>query len=156
MTDTSAEAAVVQMMAALYHEDPPQKPVDPESFGRTIRRFLDQTHTGRIVLFWLLDEIVGYAIVVPYWSNELGGSLAFLDELYVVPQARKRGIATAFLNSLREQRPFDALVALLEVSPDNVRAKRLYAAMGFRKRKNETMVLPLNDVIQRPSTSPSD
>ena len=143
MVDSSAERAVTDMMAGLYREDPPQKPIDPDAFGRTIHRFLDHPLTGQIILFWMNKEIVGYAIVVPYWSNELGGMLAFVDELYVLPQARRRGIASAFLKTIVEQRPFDAVAAMLEASPDNVRAKRLYSAMGFQKRKNETMVLPL-------------
>ena len=144
MVDGASETVVVDMMAGLYREDPPQNPVDPENFRRTIRRFLDHPDSGQIFLFWTEDEIVGYAIVVPYWSNELGGTLAFVDELYVVPGARRRGIASAFLNDIREQRPFSAVAAMLEVSPDNVRARQLYSALGFQKRKNETMVLSLS------------
>jgi ribosomal protein S18 acetylase RimI-like enzyme len=143
MVDGAFETVVAEMMAGLYREDPPQNPVDPDSFRRTTRRFLDHPDTGQVILFWKHDEIVGYAILVPYWSNELGGNLAFVDELYVVPQARNRGIATAFLNHVREQRPFEAVVAMLELSPDNVRARRLYSAIGFQKRKNEAMVLSL-------------
>lgn len=143
MVDRATEQVVAAMMAALYREDPPQKPVDPASFRRTIAHFLDHRETGQITLFWMGDEIVGYAIVIPYWSNELGGNLAFVDELYVVPEVRRRGIASAFLMGIREQRPFEAIAAMLEISPENARAQQLYAAMGFQKRKNETMVLSL-------------
>ena len=143
MVDSSAERAVTDMMAGLYREDPPQKPIDPDAFQRTVHRFLDHPLTGQIILFWMNKEIVGYAIVVPCWSNELGGTLAFVDELYVVPHARRRGIASAFLNDLRKHRPFQAVAAMLEVSPDNARARQLYAALGFQKRKNETMALSL-------------
>jgi ribosomal protein S18 acetylase RimI-like enzyme len=153
MVDSESETVVTEMMAGLYREDPPQNPVDSENFRSTIRRFLDHRESGQVILFWMQDEIVGYTIIVPYWSNELGGTLAFVDELYVVPGARRRGIASAFLNHIREQRPFNAVAAMLEVSPDNARARQLYSAMGFQKRKNETLVLPLAEGCCRPQST---
>src|SRR5262249_15334493 len=118
------EDRVVEMMSGLYREDPPQKPVNPESFRRTVRHFLDHPEAGRIFEFWSLQEVVGYAIVVPYWSNELGGTLACLDELYVVAGSRRQGIATAFLDHLRRERPFDSVL----VMPGGVTRQRAGAA----------------------------
>ena len=59
MVDSAAERVVTDMMAGLYREDPPQKPIDPDSFQRTIRRFLDHPETGQVILFCMQDEIVG-------------------------------------------------------------------------------------------------
>jgi hypothetical protein len=30
----------------------------------------------------------GYALLIPYWSNELGGTLLYVDEIFVIPEAR--------------------------------------------------------------------
>ncbi len=41
-------------------------------------------------------QLVGYAILIPYWSNEFGGNLLFIDELFVSPAF---GAATALWRS---------------------------------------------------------
>ncbi|MAG37477.1 MAG: hypothetical protein CL878_14675 [Dehalococcoidia bacterium] len=62
-----------------------------------------------------------------------GGAVQLIDHLAVQPADRKQGIGRCLLetalSSLRQQ---GALVATLEVDPDNVAAGRLYAAAGFR------------------------
>ncbi len=62
-----------------------------------------------------------------------GGTVQLLDHLAVRPAARQQGIGrhllAAALSALRRQ---GALVATLEVEPDNTVARNLYAAAGFR------------------------
>jgi ribosomal protein S18 acetylase RimI-like enzyme len=134
-------AMLVGMMRALYAEDPASTPPDPAHFPKTIDAMLSDPHRGSIVLIMLGHEVVGYAIVVPFYSNELGGTLAFLDELFVTPPVRGQGIASAVFAFLREARPFNAIGILLEVTPSNTRAFELYSRMGFQERTNRTMVL---------------
>ena len=40
------------------------------------------------MLFLEQHDIRGYAIVIPFWSNEVGGNVLFIDELFVKPPAR--------------------------------------------------------------------
>ena len=62
-----------------------------------------------------------------------GGTVQLIDHLAVRPAAQQQGIGhcllAAALSALQRQ---GALVATLEVEPDNVVARRLYAAAGFR------------------------
>jgi hypothetical protein len=44
--------------------------------------------------------LLGYALLIPYWSNEFGGVLLFVDELFVLREVRNRGIGHSFFRFL--------------------------------------------------------
>jgi ribosomal protein S18 acetylase RimI-like enzyme len=132
MTDRRFQADVLRMMGELYEHDDLR--VDPASFPKTIDYVLANPSRGRVVLAVENDRAQGYALVIPYWSNEWGGMVALLDELLVDREFRGRGIAKAFLRFLERERPFDAVVVLLEVSPQNTQARALYESVGFTDR----------------------
>jgi len=132
MTDRRFQADVLRMMGELYEHDDIR--VNPASFPKTIDYVLANPTRGRIVLAVENDRVQAYALVIPYWSNEWGGTVALLDELLVDREFRGRGIAKAFLQFLERERPFDAVVVMLEVSPQNTQARALYESMGFADR----------------------
>jgi ribosomal protein S18 acetylase RimI-like enzyme len=132
MTDRRFEADVLRMMGELYEHDDLR--ADPASFPKTIDYVLANPSRGRIVLAVEDDRVLAYALVIPYWSNEWGGMVALLDELLVDREFRGRGIAKTFLRFLERERPFDAVVVVLEVSSQNPRARALYESMGFTDR----------------------
>jgi GNAT superfamily N-acetyltransferase len=135
-----AESDALAMMRALYEEDPPSSPVDPARFAATVETLLAEPSRGSILLIEERSTTCGYAILIPYWSNEFGGTILYVDELFVVPQARNRGIAHQFFDFLAKTRPFDAVALALEVSPANERARRLYESVGFAPRRNVTLI----------------
>ena len=139
MSDLQHKAEVLTMMHGLYSEDEAPSPVDQSRFPLTIDFFLANPSQGRIILFEEGTSLRGYALLVPYWSNEFGGSLVVVDELFVTPMARNRGIARTFFRFLGEHRPFEAVALTLEVSPGNTGARRLYESLGFTCRRNSLL-----------------
>lgn len=131
------------MMRALYDEDRAAHPVDDAGFPKTVEVLLADPSRGQIVLFDEGELLQGYALLIPYWSNEFGGTLLFVDELFVTPHARGRGIAKSFFRYLREQRPYKAVALALEVTPANAKAHSLYTSLGFEKRENSLLTLRL-------------
>jgi ribosomal protein S18 acetylase RimI-like enzyme len=131
---------LLAMMQALFDEDPPSVPVDASRFPATIETLLAEPARGTILLFEAGGRTCGYAILIPYWSNEYGGTILYVDELYVVPQARNRGIARQFFEFLSASKPYDPIALALEVSPANARARRLYESIGFARRRNLTFL----------------
>jgi len=79
---------------------------------------------------------MGYVIISFGWSVEFGGLDGFIDEIYLRPAVRGRGIASETLLSLPKALAGAGITALhLEVDRDNDRAKRLYARAGFKPRE---------------------
>jgi len=132
MTDRRFQADVIRMMGELYEHD--NLRVDHASFPKTIDYVLANPSRGRIILAVENDRVQAYALVIPYWSNEWGGIVALLDELLVDREFRGRGVAKAFLRFLERERPFDAVVVVLEVSSQNTQARSLYESVGFIDR----------------------
>jgi GNAT superfamily N-acetyltransferase len=135
---------LLAMMQGLYAEDPPSVPIDVSRFPATIETLLAEPARGTILLFEQAGRTCGYAILIPYWSNEYAGTILYVDELFVVRPARNHGIAHHFFEHLAKTKPFDAIALALEVSPANERAHRLYASVGFTRRRNETLLRRLD------------
>jgi len=78
---------------------------------------------------------IGYIIVTFGWSVEFGGMDGFIDEIYIRPGVRGRGVASEVLLSLPRALAGGGVKALhLEVGTENTTAQRLYARAGFRLR----------------------
>lgn len=144
LTDRDDAKEVLAMMRALYVEDPSAFPVDPSRFPATVEHLLAEPSHGSIIVFKKEAAVCGYAVLIPYWSNEYGGMLLYVDELFVTPAARNLGIAHEFFEFLSQARPFDAVAICLEVSPANLRAQRLYESIGFSCRRNATWLRRLS------------
>jgi ribosomal protein S18 acetylase RimI-like enzyme len=100
-----------------------------------IAPLLDGIPHGAAYLIGPARAPMGYVIVSFGWSVESGGMNGVLDEIYLRPAVRGRGIATEILISLPKALAGAGLVALnLEVDHANERALRLYARAGFKAR----------------------
>jgi ribosomal protein S18 acetylase RimI-like enzyme len=143
MEDLTHAETVLGMMNRLYAEDGSLAHIDTTHFPQTLDKLLAHPHAGRIVLLQVDGEVRGYALLIPYWSNEFGGFLVFVDELYVIEASRGRGLGSGFFRWLVHERPFDAVAIFLEVTPDNQRARRLYQRLGFTERTFRTLLLRL-------------
>jgi ribosomal protein S18 acetylase RimI-like enzyme len=129
------DEAIVSMCLALNREDPGQDRVSEAQVRRTLSTLREAPARGRAVVLELAGKPSGYAFLIGYWSNEIGGELCCLDEIYVAPEARSQGHGTALIEALaREEGPWPrgAVAITLEVTPQNLRALRFYERIGFR------------------------
>ena len=84
---------------------------------------------------------IGYVVICFGWSVEFGGLDAMIDEIYVRPGVRGRGIATEAMIALPRALAQGGLRAVhLEVDRENAAALKLYARAGFRARENAMLM----------------
>lgn len=99
---------------------------------------------GRAWLIVEAGETVGYAVLCLGFGIEYGGPDAFVDDLYLVPHARGRGLGRAVLERLEgEARALGLHALFLVVDPENRRARRLYEGRGFAGTHWLLMAKPL-------------
>lgn len=133
---------IVRMSLALYAEDPSDRPVGPEQIRRTLSVLRREPSRGRAVVAEVDGGVVGYALLVSYWSNELGGEICTVDELWIDPSVRGRKIGSRLFDAILEDRalwPVPPVALELEVTPDNARARALYERLAFTLKKNATL-----------------
>ena len=86
----------------------------------------------------------GYFVLTYGYSLERAGPTALLDELYITPPARRKGLATAALRFAIELARAAGCQALhLEVDHDNPIAHNLYTRSGFITHNRHYLTLPL-------------
>ncbi len=127
---------IIAMCAALNSEDPGFTQIRPEQVRRTLAKLREQPDRGRAVVCDMDHRVVGYALLISFWSNELGGEVCNIDELFVLPEYRGCGLATALFRRLGDAEEslwhVKPAALALEVTPQNRRAIALYERLGFR------------------------
>ena len=122
---------------------------DANAAEQSIRTFLAHPPFGRLLILEDEGAVAGFAIVTFSFSFEFRGRAALLDELYVVPSARGRGLGTATLRVVEELCAAEGMTVLqLEVSDANARANALYQRIGFFDRGNRLLSKTLGPVVQ--------
>jgi GNAT superfamily N-acetyltransferase len=131
-------SALLAWMRDLYeHEHIAWDPAEAEV---ALRELLAHPEYGRVFVLAAEGKAVGYAVVALAFSLELGGRCAFLDELYVKPSARGRGIGSIALRLLRSAcSALGARSLALEVHLENARAEALYRREGFVSNGRQLM-----------------
>jgi ribosomal protein S18 acetylase RimI-like enzyme len=78
------------------------------------------------------SELLGFALLYPMWSSVSTAPILVLNDLFVAPQARRRGAARALLAAAAAHgRARGALRLVLETAADNHGAQALYRATGW-------------------------
>jgi ribosomal protein S18 acetylase RimI-like enzyme len=146
LATTSDDESIVSMCMALNAEDPGPAPVPPCQVRRTLAKLREEPYRGRALMCEVNGHPAGYALLISFWSNELGGEVCNIDELFVAPAYRGRGLATdlfaVLIGGEQSLWPEKPVALALEVSPANESARALYERLGFHGN-NLSMQLPL-------------
>ena len=95
---------------------------------------------GRVWIFRVDGEAVGYLVLTVCFSLEFAGRYALVDELYVREAHRGRGIGARGLEAAAEAcRGLDVSALRLEVDVGNTRAMGLYRRLGFALQERYMM-----------------
>ena len=134
-------AVVIPMVHAFYQTDAVEHPVDPTILERSFNALVSPEEP----LLWgyLIEEQgtpAGYIYLTQCYSAEVGGRCIFIEEIFLTPQCRGRGLGKQVMDWLAHTYP-DANRLRLEVTRDNQNAKALYEKSGYRYLSYDQMVL---------------
>ncbi len=105
--------------------------------------FILNPQLGRCWIIKLEELTAGYICLTFDFSFEYGGKIAFVDELYIKPEYRKKGIGSKILPQIIEKaKTLKIMTLLLESEKHNVIANKLYQKNGFKS--NERYLLHRN------------
>lgn len=87
---------VMQDMEAFHYFDHTE-PFDYVSARTAITAIIDNRDIGNVWLIYKGEEVAGYVVMTISFRLECRGRIAFVDELYIRPEARRQGIGRATL-----------------------------------------------------------
>ncbi len=86
-------------------------------------------------------QTIGYALLAKSFSQEAGGVVLWIEELYIKPPYRACGYGSRFLREFLGSLPPQVKRVRLEAERENDRAVRLYESLGFTFLDYDQMVI---------------
>ena len=128
----SDEEPFLEMCKDFYEAEATLRSYDEVIARKTFKRVIDRHENlwGYMLIDKSDDDFLGYALLTSYWSNEEGGEVIVLDELFVCPLGRSKGYGKRFMLWMEENFT-DAVAITLEVLTSNHRAQELYYKAGY-------------------------
>jgi len=119
----------------------------PEAFANGLRKAVE---AGEVEVLAARTEarILGVAVLAYRLNISAGGRFASIEDLYVRPEARRRGIGRALLRAA-DERCAKHGISYIEVQVEEERAEAFYVALGYEP---ETAVRVLSRSIAIPET----
>ena len=131
---------LVELMR-LYWEFEQIRGFDAHRAEQLLRSFLSQPDLGRGWIAHDDQQVLGYILCSRVFSFEYGGPTAAIDELYVIADARGRGVGTLLVGTAeRAMREQGCVHIEMEVAAQNVRAQHFYSVLGFSSRAGYSMM----------------
>lgn len=128
LTDLDATCALLRAQFAEHAHH-----LNEAVLRRGVEGLLSEPTRGAVILAIEAGRSVGMALLAHTWTVERGGLVAWLEELYVVPDRREAGIGTKLLTAaIALCREGSCLAMELEVAEEQARAANLYRRAGFQ------------------------
>jgi len=128
-----------EMIFGLYEEDSYGLPMTEEKIIKTSSQSICHPEKVQIYMIRGGEASIGYGILVFSWSNEYGGDIIYIDELYIKKEYRNRKAGSRFIRYILESNK-NAVQFALETTPANKDALRFYKSLGFEVSPNAYMI----------------
>lgn len=122
----------MEMAKEFYHSDAVLAPIPAWHIEKTVEQVLSCDDYAEIFLLEYEGEDAGYALIAKTFSQEAGGMVWWIEELYVREKYRSKGLGSSFLDYIERQRRKEVKRLRLEVESENTEAISLYRNFGYK------------------------
>jgi GNAT superfamily N-acetyltransferase len=125
----------------------------PEYFADRLRKAVEAGDV-EVLAARAEDQILGVALLAYRLSVSAGGLFASVEDLYVRPEARRRGVGRALLQAA-DERCEDHGISYVEAQVEEREAEQFYAALGYEPETSVRVLsrsLPIIDDQDLPET----
>ena len=138
---TSDRAEYLAMSEAFYSTDAVMHPVPLSHMEATFDELMRSDTYAVGFICEVQGAAAGYALLAKTFSQEAGGLVYWVEELYIKPPYQHNGCGKAFFDMLLSSLPDDVKRVRLEVERDNEKAVHLYERYGFSFLEYDQMIL---------------
>lgn len=123
--------ALCRLLDLLFTQEAEFQP-DRAAQQRGLESIIAQPELGQILVARQLDEVVGMVNLLYTVSTALGGRVALLEDMVIVPQMRGQGVGAALLEAAITHASQQACLRItLLTDADNHAAQAFYRKHGF-------------------------
>lgn len=121
----------IAMAKEFYSSDAVFRPVPDKYIADTFDELLRSDEYTAAYILEYKGKTAGYALLAKTFSQEAGGMVLWIDELYVKPRYRNGGLGHEFFTFIKVSAARKYKRFRLEVEDSNEKAVSLYRRMGF-------------------------
>ena len=125
------EQQFIEMCRDFYSTDAVLLPMDVSKIKKTFQEAINGSPYLRLVFLINENQTIGYSLFAFYWSNEAGGLVAQIEELYVLPEHRGQKYGHKFFDWCLDSYKDKVARFRLEACKSNKGALKLYESYGF-------------------------
>ena len=120
-----------EMARELYHSDAVLHRGPVAHFEKTAAEALSGGGCAEIFILEYDSAAAGYALTARSFSQEAGGVVVWIEEIYIREPYRSKGLGREFFNYIEKEKDGDTVRIRLEVEEKNERAQSLYRQLGY-------------------------
>lgn len=124
--------AYIAMSHEFYSMDAVLHAIPREHMEETFQLVMDQSPYVKGYMILRGENPAGYGLLSLTHSNEVGGLVVFIEEVFILPVYRGLGLGTEFLEFVKREFSSYARRFRLEVSLQNKQAQELYERLGYK------------------------
>lgn len=130
----------LEMAEEFYHSDAVLHPVPEEYIRKTAEEAVRSDDYVSIYMIGADGKNAGYAVTAKTFSQEAGGFVIWIEELYIRREFRSGGLGKEFFRYIEENKGNEVTRLRLEVEESNQRAMSLYKRLGYRELEYIQMI----------------
>ncbi|MFV0361615.1 MAG: GNAT family N-acetyltransferase [Suipraeoptans sp.] len=121
----------IALAKKFYNSDAVMHSVPESYFEATWNEMIRSNDYARGFILEDNGKTAGYALLSFTFSQEAGGKVAWIEEVFILPEFRGSGLGSQFFDYVHMEIEPEVRRVRLEVEPDNLRAIKLYEKLGF-------------------------
>jgi len=122
---------VLNMMKKFYTSPAVATNGSEKIFAANVENILSGSPYVDGFIFVIDGKIIGYGITAHSYATEFGGECIWIEDIYIEPEYRGRGVGTKFIQHVKKLYPDK--IFRLESEKDNSAAVNLYKRLGFKE-----------------------
>ena len=123
----------------------------PVAFAERLRKAVESGNL-EVLAARAQDRVIGVAVLAYRLGVSIGGLFASIEDLYVRPEARRRGVGRALLAAIGERCAARG-ISYVEAQVEEDGAEAFYAALGYGREPGVRVLSKSLAIIDRPGTN---
>lgn len=133
----------IQMATDFYESDAVCHNIDKQNILNAFDEYLNNSPYTECYILEEENKIIGYGMIAKTFSQEAGGIVVWIEELYLKQEYRSLGKGSQFFEFIYNKYKDNVKRIRLEVEKDNKRALKLYKKIGYEPLEYKQMIMDL-------------